>query len=89
MSKDLDDSLSDDEITDPKLLLVEQYELEYDNFVKKKIERFDLSEKFVLTLSKVPVKKSKFSCNYCNFIGKNKGGLTNHLKKCKDRSDKV
>jgi len=77
---------TDEVVIDPKKVLANHFESDCAEYEKRRSERFDSAEKFVLGLMKqnsesVP-QVSKFVCQYCNFIAKNKGGLTNHLKRC-------
>ena len=82
------DEVETDEVEqpDPKVVLANHFESDCAEYKKRRLERFGSAVKFVLELMKpnsesVP-QVSKFACQYCIFVAKNKGGLTNHLKKC-------
>ena len=82
------DEVETDEVEqpDPKVVIANHFESDCAEYKKRRLERFGSAEKFILELmkpnSEIVPQVSKFACQYCIFVAKNKGGLTNHLKKC-------
>ena len=76
---------------DPKVIIANHFESDCVEYERIKFERFCSAEQFVMCLrnlnSDSGPEKAKFGCKYCTFVAKNKAGLTNHVKRCKYKSD--
>ena len=84
-----EDEDSEEEIINPEVILGKHFEHEIKEFERLKKENFGLAEQYILKLANKieEVEKNKLQCENknCNFVAKNKGGLTTHMKKCKNK----
>ena len=88
-----EDSLDDDtepEEVDTKTIIENHFDGECREHERVRMERFELVEQYILALKNKSsdIVKAKLKCDYCKFVARSKGGLTNHLKKCRPVGNK-